>query len=482
MGLQEVGVVREARVVGNRRVVSRAGAVGERGHRTVAEVVPVAVRRIARVVLDETIEARLRVVQLLEVVLLVLRVEQAGRPHELRARVVRGEADFLREVALVVVYRGRHAEVLRAGRQVETAAVQQRLRAAEEGLVEAEVVQRAVVPGRVVAVVVRGVRNELYGAQITLDLQCRQVELVRCVALGRVGVDVPVVAGIRVDRPVVFDVVPVAVLVVDARRDSPVLRWRPDGSQADELRRVVVAVLFEQRLVYRVDAVDPAAVTAVPDAGAHAELAVDDRCAASDTGLIARRATLGVRDLGTRIAARLGQAWLVGDEPDGATLGAGAEQRALRTTQDLDTIDVEGLGQCLVRVKGQRAHLDGRVVDVDTGRTCATGGGYAADRDVVGAGVVDVDTRRELGDVLEVLDAAQVEAFLVQRRHAQRHLAQRLFVTGRGDDDLAELRTGVFGRRRGLCERSTGDGGGEDETDQAAERAAHTGHRIDASG
>ena len=224
---------------------------------------------------------------------------------------------------------------------MQASAVQQRRRSAEKRLVEPQVVQGAVVSRLLVAVEIRRIGNELHRAQVAFDLQCRQVELVRVIALRRIRVDVVIVAGIGIDGPVVLDVVTVPVLVIDARCYGPILGRRPDRRESHERRRVVVRVALVDRLRGRVDPVDPAAVAAIPDAGPDAERAIDDRSATGDSGLVTRRTALRIGCFGTTVHARLRQARLIGDEAHRAAFGACAEQRALRAAQHLDAIDVE---------------------------------------------------------------------------------------------------------------------------------------------
>src|ERR1700761_9778330 len=80
------------------------------------------------------------------------------------------------------------------------------------GLIETQIVERAVVSGLFLAVVVRGVRNELRESQISLDLYRCQVKPVGIRALRGIRADELVVAWIGVNRPVSFHVIPIAVL------------------------------------------------------------------------------------------------------------------------------------------------------------------------------------------------------------------------------------------------------------------------------
>src|SRR5215475_6917236 len=120
---------------------------------------------------------------LLEVALTVDVAEQARGPYQAGAGISALQADFLRDVLLSVVD-GRGRAVLQAGRQVNAGAVEHRIRNIERvgrknrrivlGLEVTEVIERAVVPGRVLAVVVRGVRDQPDRPQVALDLQSRE--------------------------------------------------------------------------------------------------------------------------------------------------------------------------------------------------------------------------------------------------------------------------------------------------------------------
>ena len=84
----------------------------------------------------------------------------------------------------------------------------------------------------------------------------------------------------------------------------------------------------------------------------------------------------------------------------------------------------------------------------------------AANRDVVGARVVDVDARSEARHIQDVLDAAHVHRILSQGGHADGHLAQAFLMAGGGDGDFLQgpglrprppgRRPARPGRRRGL--------------------------------
>src|SRR5438876_4059022 len=103
----------------------------------------------------------------------------------------------------------------------------------------------------------------------------------------------------------------------------------------------MVGVLVHGRELHRVDAVDPAAILAVPDRESRAEFALDHRAADGHTGFVARIAALGGGELSAAVDTGLAETGLRRDVTHRAALGAGAEQRALRTAQHLHTSDVE---------------------------------------------------------------------------------------------------------------------------------------------
>src|SRR5476649_1863922 len=94
-------------------------------------------------------------------------------------------------------------------------------------LVETQVVLGAVVTGLLLAVIERGVRDQVEGAEVAVDLHSRQIELVRRRASFGITVDEAVLPWVRVHRPVGRDVVQLAVLVIDARRHLPGIVHRP---------------------------------------------------------------------------------------------------------------------------------------------------------------------------------------------------------------------------------------------------------------
>ena len=143
------------------------------------------------------------------------------------------------------------------------------------------------------------------------------------------------------------------------------------------------------------------------------------------------------------------------DESHHAAFGAGAEQRALRSAQHLDPVEVEERRKDVDRAEPDMPALDRRIVDVNAGGRGAGLGVDAADVDVrilvvvIGRGAVAVALERDPGaQSRQVVDAAQplrVEFFLAERGDADRNVLQSLAAAGRRDHDFFECAA-----RRGL--------------------------------
>ena len=191
--------------------------------------------------------------------------------------------------------------------------------------------------------------------------------------------------------------------------------------------------------------VDVAADVAGEDAGAEAELVLDDRAADGAAGLVAPVAVLGRGHLGAGVRRIAGQAGRRGDEADGAALGAGPEQGALRAPQHFDALEVEQGGEGRAAAGDDAdgaALLQGGVVQVDAGGGRAErAGDDAADGDV-GNVVVAAAAEGHGGDVprqvLNVLHALLVERALSDGGDAQRHPADGVGLPGGGHDHFAE--------------------------------------------
>jgi hypothetical protein len=130
-----------------------------------------------------------------------------------------------------------------------------------------------------------------------------------------------------------------------------------------------------------------------------------------------------------------------------------AEQRALRSAQDLHAGDVERLDH------RARVHADEHFVDDHAGRRVETlldvGGADSADGDGRGAArpllqVVDDDVRRRVGHRLQVDVEAARDLLGAERAHGRGDVLQVFLALARRDDDLLEAATG----RRGLLRHS----------------------------
>ena len=151
---------------------------------------------------------------------------------------------------------------------------------------------------------------------------------------------------------------------------------------------------------------------------------------------------------------------LVGDDADGAGLGAGAVQRALRTGQHFDARDVvdldveralDGGDGLLVEVHAHRGQRTRVVGVLAAGDAAHVGTGEAGTAGLVG------DVRQEFHVVAEVVDLEFGELLLADGLDGQRHVLQAFVALLRRDHDLFE--PGLLGL---LC---LGDAGtGEDHT------------------
>ena len=190
---------------------------------------------------------------------------------------------------------------------------------------------------------VRGIGDELREPQISFYLQCRQVEPIRVGALRGIRVDELIVApGLRIQQPVAFHVVAVAVLIVNARRHRPTRCRRPDERQSIQHGFVEIGILLIEGQGCGIDAVDVAAVApVVPNSETRPQRAVDQRAARGNPALIARRTTLRVRHLLTVIKAIGGQTGLGGNVAHGSAHRARSEKSSLRSAQHFDAVDIK---------------------------------------------------------------------------------------------------------------------------------------------
>src|SRR5450631_247940 len=158
------------------------------------------------------------------------------------------------------------------------------------------------------------------------------------------------------------------VLIHETRRDFHIVDRLVQHRQAQGDRVRPVSAFFGLLTRGRIYAVNPAAVEAVPGARPKTQYAVDEGSAMRDAGFVAWISVFGEGYLGPRIRRLLRYAGLRHDVAHGAAFRAGAEQGSLRSAQHLDAIQVKSLGQCVVGIEADGAHLNRRIVDVNARR------------------------------------------------------------------------------------------------------------------
>src|SRR5215472_2089035 len=194
--------------------------------------------------------------------------------------------------------------------------------------------------------------------------------------------------------------------------------------------------------------VDPAAVLTVGGAGAETEHPIDDGAADCDAALVARVAVLCRSNLGARIPTVAVEARLWHQEPQGSPLGALAEQRALRTAEYLDTLDVKQLREHVVGAEADVTTLHRCIVNVDGGGRCAGSGVDAANVDVgvlvvvvgriANTGAGERQVRSEACQVIDILESFRVDLLLREGGDTDRNVLQPLLAAGRRDEDLLQ--------------------------------------------
>ena len=154
-----------------------------------------------------------------------------------------------------------------------------------------------------------------------------------------------------------------------------------------------------------------------------------------------RDAVAGIELARGRIEIRL-----VRDVADGARLGAAAEERALRSLEDLDALHVDH-----VDIEVARRELHRLLVEVDRhvgkrrrgrlGLVARADTAEAAHENVAGARPVaaEGDVGRVLEKVVLVLNAELLQLHARDRLHGERDVLHRLRSAGRSHGDLLKL-------------------------------------------
>ena len=205
-------------------------------------------------------------------------------------------------------------------------------------------------------------------------------------------------------------------------------------------------------LVHGIDAVseravDPAAIVLLADNEARREHIVDDGQVDRHVGAVVAAAAVGGGTAGAGLEVEIVQLCIVGEHPHHAVQRARAVQRALRSAQHFDVVQVIG-----IQVRFHRGSHEAerhRIEVVADGarageqRTC---GGHAAYREqgfAALAGDVDGDARYLTECVRDALKARLVEIGAGRDGHRDGHVLQALLALLRRDDDLLEA--GRFG-------------------------------------
>ena len=208
---------------------------------------------------DQRVEHRIRhrIVNFLEAELAIEGVEAADRPFQACGGIVGLKPDFLRDVALLVGHSRRRAVVRQSGRQVYARSVEQRVQArsygrgimpwSDNGLIVAQIVERAVVAADLVAMEVGGRRNQGDRSDVRLHIQRGQIEIVGLLTCRGIRADILVLARIRVLGPVDRHVVARAVLIEHAGRDLEVIVRLPQGGEMQHRRVVFVRIRIHDR-------------------------------------------------------------------------------------------------------------------------------------------------------------------------------------------------------------------------------------------
>ena len=291
------------------------------------------------------------------------------------------------------------------------------------------------------AIVIGGNRREREGIPIVLQRQCRD----RALQLYEVVIDavrdLSGKAGARrLDRqaPGIRAVVVFRILVSE-REVGGELIVRLGGNR--EARAVGLGGVGVRLTGEQVG--DPAAIVIVVADKTNAEFVLDDRRIEHRVTGVRGGTGFGLRTRDLSRSAELREVRLVGDVTYRACERTGTEQRALRTAQHLDSLDVDD-----AQVAGAAALADridrhvvvqqrhGRLLQTQVGT-----GGHTADGEVgriPAARTGVVETRRGIDDVLQLRRAAVLEFNARFGGNAHRHVLQTLGTLGRGDDNFRQ--------------------------------------------
>ena len=287
------------------------------------------------------------------------------------------------------------------------------------------------------------------GLVVIVDLEIADARIEAEIAPG----DLALRGDLRRDRPV-LDRLPQQLEAATIFIDRVIVVLR-DGGVAQRVRggRVVIAQIIDRRrpvveLPLVVDVIDIAAVAPVIAHGADRHRVPHRHV---DIGLALPAEIAGAIFIGFEIIAELvlAELGLVGDQANRARQRAGAVERALRSGQRLDALQIIGMDI------GNLGAGDGDVVQIETDRCISAASRHdAAEKRRVAArtDAFEGDRGKQGGEIAEPLHLALLQRIGAQRLHRDRHLLDALRAARRRHDDVAKATLGFVRRRchRGL--------------------------------
>ncbi len=197
------------------------------------------------------------------------------------------------------------------------------------------------------------------------------------------------------------------------------------------------------------EVVEIALLVAVEADRADRQRVADDRDVDHRVVALAEAVRVGQAEIDQRRHVEIVEVGALGQDAHRARQRSRSEQRALRSAQELDALDVEQIG---VDHRGVADRRDRQLVDIDRDRALQVGvvavGGDAARGEVVEVlrRAVEHHARRLARHALEADDALGGQLLLAEGGDADRHVLDALGTPGGGDNDVAAAVVGI-GRR-----------------------------------